>query len=266
MKSDISVKKTKTIILEQSKRANVGHIGSALSVADIVSALYQSVLRIQSPDDPDRERFILAKGHASLALYAVLYQMGWIDQAQLDSYCSDGSLLGVHPESALTGVEFSTGSLGQGLSMGVGAALAARMQKSPRRVFVLMSDGECDEGSVWEAAMFASHHKLANLVAIVDFNRQQALGLKKDVLDNEPFAQRWRGFGWSVDEVDGHNPHEIVQTINRLDTTSGPPHLILAHTLLGKGVSFMEGKVEWHYLPMSDSQYSQAMEEVESQL
>ena len=156
------------IVLEQSKRAHVGHIGSALSIADLVAALYANVLRIRDPHDSDRDRFVLCKGHAALAVYAALFLKGWIDKAEMNTYCGDGSMLGVHPEHTLPGVDFCTGSLGQGLSMGVGSALASRMQRSGRRVFALVSDAECNEGALWEAAMFAAHHELTNLVAIVD--------------------------------------------------------------------------------------------------
>src|ERR1022692_4593410 len=156
------------MILKHSKRANVGHIGSCLCVVEIIAALYSGVLRIPSPSSPDRDRFILSKGHAALALYAALVLRGSLPEDALDSFCGDGSLLGVHPEAALTGVDFSTGSLGQGLSIAVGSALAARMQDSSRRSFCLISDGECNEGSVWEAAMFAAHHRLGNLKAVID--------------------------------------------------------------------------------------------------
>src|SRR5438552_15150583 len=155
------------IILEQSKRAHVGHIGSALSVADIVATLFSSVLEIADPDDPERDRFVLSKGHAALTLYAALHLRGWLTETQLDTYCADGTALGVHPERTLRGVDFSTGSLGHGLSLGTGAAYGARLQGSARRVFVLVSDAECNEGSLWEAVMFAAHHRLSNLVAIV---------------------------------------------------------------------------------------------------
>ena len=186
------------IVLEQSKRANVGHIGSALSIADILAVLYADVLRVNHPLDPDRDRLVLSKGHAALALYAALSLRGWLAEQDLATYCADGSLLGVHPEHQLTGVDFSTGSLGQGLSVGAGAALAARLQGSSRRVFVLMSDAECNEGSVWEAVMFAAHHRLANLVAIVDLNGQQALGYTDRVLDLSPLHRRWSAFDWDV--------------------------------------------------------------------
>jgi len=258
----VSSLEIKRIILEQSKRAHMGHIGPALCIADIIAALYAGLLRIPDPDDPERDRFVLSKGHAALALYAALFLRGWISAEQLNTYCADGSLLGVHPEHELRGVDFSTGSLGQGLPMGAGAALAARLQRSPRRAFVLVSDAECNEGSLWEAVMFAAHHRLCNLVAIVDLNGQQALGFTKQVLDLSPLAGRWQAFGWDVHDVDGHDVTAITQTIESLDTVSGPPHVLLARTISGKGVSYMEGQIKWHYWPMSDEEYQQALREI----
>jgi len=250
------------IVLEQSKRAHVGHIGSALSIADILATLYGQVLRIESPEDPERDRFILSKGHAALALYAALALRGWLPMSALDTYCADDSLLGVHPERALRGVDFSTGSLGQGLSVAAGAALAARLQGSPRRVFALLSDAECNEGSVWEAVMFAAHHRLANLIAIVDLNGQQALGYTEQVVSLTPLARRWQAFGWDAREVDGHDPAQIAATIAGLATGDGAPHVLIAHTVFGKGVSYMESQIKWHYWPMSDDEYAQALAEV----
>jgi len=260
--SRLSGQRIRRIVLEQSKRAHVGHIGSALSIADILAALYGQVLNARSPEDPERDRFILSKGHAALALYAALALRGWLPMSALDTYCADESLLGVHPESALRGIDFSTGSLGQGLPVGAGAALAARLQRSPRRVFALLSDAECNEGSVWEAVMFAAHHRLANLIAIVDLNGQQALGHTEQVLSLTPLAQRWRAFGWDVHEVDGHDPAQLVATIARLATDDGPPHVLIAHTVFGKGVSYMERQIKWHYWPMNDEEYAQALAEV----
>jgi len=253
------------IVLEQSKRANVGHIGSALSVADLVATLHGRVLRISRHDDPERDRFVVSKGHAALAVYAALALRGWLPAEQLDTYCGDGSMLGVHPEHVLPGIDFSTGSLGHGLSFAAGAALAARMQGSARRAFVLISDAECNEGSVWEAAMFAAHHKLASLVAIIDLNGQQALGYTDDVLSLSPMADRWRAFGWDVHEVDGHDADGLAATIARLDTVSGPPHVLVARTVFGKGVSYMERQIKWHYSPMSDDEYRRALAEIEEQ-
>ena len=261
--SRVEARRIREIILHQSKRANVGHIGSALSVADILTALFTDVLRIPDPEAPERDRFILSKGHASLALYAALSLRGWISPATLDSFCQDGSALGVHPDSAVAGIDFSTGSLGQGLSMGVGSALAARLSGLRYRVFVLVSDAECNTGVLWEAVMFAAHHELSNLVVIVDLNGQQALGYTKDVLDLAPLTDRWRAFGWRVREVDGHNTRQIAQTIAGLSTDSGAPHVLVARTVFGKGVSFMEGQIKWHYWPMSDQDYAQALAELE---
>lgn len=251
------------IVLRESKRANVGHIGSALSIADLIAALYGGILDIPSPDDPERDRFLLSKGHAALALYAALHLRGWVSEEQLATYCGDNSFLGVHPEHALPGVDFSTGSLGQGLSVGAGAALAARLQRSPRRVFVLLSDAECNEGSVWEAAMFAAHHKLSNLIAIIDLNAQQAFGYTKDVLDLADMAAKWAAFGWDVHAVDGHDVAQVTAVVDTLDTTSGPPHMLVAQTTFGKGVSYMQSQIKWHYWPMSDEEYRLALTETE---
>lgn len=257
-------KQIRRVILEQSKRAHVGHIGSALSIADIVAALYCGLLRVSDPKDPERDRFVLSKGHAMLAVYAALFLKGWLRQEDLNTYCGDGSLLGVHPEYGLRGVDFASGSLGHGLSMAAGAALAARLQHSARRAFALLSDAECNEGSTWEAVMFAAHHKLANLVAIVDLNGQQALGYTDQVLSLRPLAERWRAFGWDVHELDGHDVAALQRTIAGLDIAAGPPHVLIARTVFGKGVSYMEGQIKWHYWPMSDAEYHQAMEELEA--
>jgi transketolase len=172
-------------------------------------------------------------------------------------------LLGVHPEHHLEGIDFSTGSLGHGLSLAVGSALAAKIEGSPRRAFALLSDAECNEGSIWEAAMFARHQGLSSVVAIVDLNGQQALGYTRDVLDVDRMADRWAACGWSVLELDGHDAEGLEEAIEGLDYRGGRPHAIVAQTTFGKGVSFMESRIEWHYLPMSDSQYAQATAELE---
>jgi transketolase len=250
------------IVIEQSKRANVGHIGSSLSVADILGTLYAGVLRGAGPDDPQRERFVLSKGHASLALYAALHETGVIDGDELASFCVDGSRLGTHPDHVLPGVDFSTGSLGHGLSIATGSALAARLAGSERRTFVLMSDAECNEGSVWEAVMFAAHHQLGNLVTVVDVNGQQALGYTRDVIDLSPLEERWTAFGWDVHTVDGHDCDALRSVIDGLSTGRAKPHVLLAQTVFGRGVSFMEREIEWHYLPMDDLQYARALAEL----
>jgi transketolase len=250
-------------VLTCSKRANVGHIGSALSVVDLLAALYGGVLEARSESDPARDRLVLSKGHAALALYCTLNATGRLSDELLDSFCVDGSAVATHPEHVLPWVDFSTGSLGMGLSFGVGAALAARIERADRRAFVLLSDAECNEGSVWEAVMFAAHHRLGNVVALVDVNGQQALGYTREVIDLAPLAQRWRAFGWDVHEVDGHDVEAVTDTLEGLTDVEDRPHVLLAKTTFGKGVSYMENEIAWHYMPMSDAQYEQAMSELE---
>ena len=259
--ADGAARAIRQLILDAAWHAGVGHIGSALSVADIVAALYWGPLEHVRPDDRDRERFILSKGHAALALYAALRLRGWIDSAELFTYCSDATRLGVHPELGVPGVDISTGSLGHGLGIGAGMALAARLQGTARRTFVLLSDAECNEGAIWEAVMFAAHHRLSNLVAIIDLNGQQALGYTSDVLDLGRLAAKWREFGWDAQELDGHDVTGLQKAIAAAD--SGRPRVIVARTIAGKGVSFMERRVEWHYLPMTREQYELASRELE---
>jgi transketolase len=255
-------------VLEQSKRANVGHIGSALSVADLLAAIFGGVLEAESATDPERDRFILSKGHAALALYVALHATGRLTDEDLASFCADGSPFATHPEHVVNGIDFSTGSLGQGLSYAVGAALAARLQGSRRRAFVLLSDAECNEGSVWEAAMFAAHHRLGNVIALVDVNGQQALGYTHEVLDLAPLTAKWDAFGWDVHEVDGHDVDALASVMERLPRADAKPHVeakphvLLARTTFGRGVSYMESTIAWHYLPMSDEQYSTALSEL----
>ena len=252
-------------VLEQCYRSHLGHIGSCLSISDIVAVLYASILRIASPDDPDRDRFILSKGHAALAVYAALYEKGFISRRDLESYGGDNTVVAVHPDHRLSGIDFSTGSLGQGLSYGVGAALAAGMDGSDRRVYVLVSDAECNEGSLWESVMFASHEGLGSLTAIVDDNGQQAMGKTERVLNLQPLSEKWAAFGWDVLEVDGHNEEILATALNSTRRETTKPTVLIAHTISGRGVSFMEGKVDWHYLPMSKAQFDQAKKEIESQ-
>jgi transketolase len=250
------------LILEQSRRAGVGHIASALSVADIVSVLFGGVLRGTGTSAPDRDRFVLSKGHAALALYGALHLLGVLSDRDLNTYCAEGSLLGVHPEHWLPGVDFSTGSLGHGLSIGAGVSLGARLRRAPTRAYVLLSDAELNEGSTWEAVMFAAHHRLENLVAVVDDNGQQALGRTADVLDLQPIADKWRAFGWSARVVDGHDEAALRHAFATAPA-EGRPAVIVARTVGGKGVSFMERDFRWHYLPLTEAQYASAMAELE---
>ena len=275
VRRNIDPVKVRRMVLEQSKRANVGHIGSSLSVVEMLCAIYER-LRTRGDGDPDRDRFVLSKGHAALGLYCTLREAGLLPGNDLGHFCGDNSILGVHPEVGLPGIDFSTGSLGQGLSMACGAAMGARMQRSDRRVYCLLSDAECNEGSVWEAAMFAAHHHLGNLLALVDVNGQQALGLTKDILNQSNLAERWRAFGWRTADVDGHSLTALREAIDRAEGNAfAAPTIVLARTVLGKGVPFMEqgvavsqkqipiNPVNWHYLPMSDNEFETAMRALE---
>jgi transketolase len=262
VKRQISARQVRKIIIDQSNRVHIGHIGSALSIVDILVALYANVIKMDGPSSVERDRFILSNGHTALALYVVLFLIGIIDEEQLNSFCTDGSYLGVHPDSAIEGIDFSSGSLGQGLTYGVGAALAARLQHSPRRVFVLLSDAECNEGSVWEAVMFAAHHHLSNLVAIIDLNGQQAMGYTKDVLNLSPMAEKWKAFNWDVHCVDGNDIEQLSHVLNSLDTSKDQPHVLIANTTFGKGISFMENEIKWHYMPLSPEEYQQSLAEL----
>lgn len=248
------------IVIESSYRANVGHISSALCICDIIAVLYGKILK--NVPGHDRDRFILSKGHAALAQYAALHLKGLISPSKLETFCKDGSLLGVHPEFGTPGIEITTGSLGMGLSVGVGLALSAIMKKSSWKVYVLVSDAECNEGSIWEAVMFAAHHRLSNLTVIIDDNGMQALGKAQKVLDLQPLESRFQAFGWNAQTVNGHDPFDLESAFR---SSSNEPRAIIAKTIAGKGVSFMEDKVEWHYLPLTQSQAEQALEELKGQ-
>jgi transketolase len=249
-------------------RARASHVGTCLSMADILAVLYGSILRVdpEKPDWPDRDRFILSKGHGAAILYAVLAERGFFPVEWLGTYCDDGSLLCGHvTHTGLPGVEASTGSLGHGLSLGCGMALAGRRKRdgaAPARTFVMLSDGELDEGSTWEAALFAPHHKLDNLTAIVDYNKIQSFGHVAEVLALEPLADKWRAFGWAVREIDGHDYHQIIEALSGVPIETGKPTLIIAHTVKGKGVSFMENQLAWHYKSPDERQLAQALVEL----
>jgi transketolase len=250
-------------IIEQSLASNVGHVASALSVVDIVAVLWGAVMRRAGTTAVDRDRFILAKGHASLALYGAMRFAGLLDQRSFETYCRDGSRLAVHPDASLSGVDLSTGSLGQGLSVGAGCAYGLRLRGQPSRVFVLMSDGECNEGQVWEAAQFAAHHRLDRLIAVIDCNGLQALGCTKDIVDLEPVAEKWRAFGWQAMDVDGHDLAALTAVLTA--PPAGRPRMVVARTVQGKGVSFMEGRLEWHYRNLSPELAAQALGEIQRQ-
>lgn len=266
MNSTDIARNIRSLIIEHSYNARVGHIGSALSIADIVAVLFNDILALSQVDDPLRDRFILSKGHAALALYAALHQRGVVTEEQLRTYCADGTLLSVHPDFHLPGVDFSTGSLGNGLGVGAGMAFGARLRQHGHKVFVLVSDAECNEGSLWEAVMFAAHHRLSNLIAIVDNNAQQAMGATREILDMRPLDQKWRSFGWTVHVVDGHSATQLASVLAETRRQVSVPSVVIANTVMGRGVSFMENDMRWHYLPLTGAQYVQALEEVALEL
>ena len=229
--------------------AGRGHLPSALSLTEILRVLYDDVLRYRAhqPDWRLRDRFILSKGHGCLALYAVLADKGFFPESELATYCAADSRLGGHPETKVPGVEASTGSLGHGLAIGVGMALAARLDARASRVFVVLGDGEINEGSVWESAMSAAKHGLSNLVAIVDYNKLQSYGPTAEVLDLEPLADKWRSFGFAVSEVDGHDLHELRDAFASLPLDQRKPSAVICHTVKGKGIPFIENDARWHH-------------------
>lgn len=250
--------------LRMVHRARSSHIGGALSVADLVAVLYGGVLRydLQRPGWPDRDRFLLSKGHACVAVYAALALRGFFPIEELATFYQDGTRLAGHITSGPPGIEASTGSLGHGLSIACGIALGLRRDRSPARVFVVLSDGECDEGSTWEAVLFAPHHRLDNLVAIVDYNKIQSMGSVAETLGLEPLAEKWRAFGWRVREIDGHDVSAIERALQEAPVAAGRPSCVIAHTVKGKGVSFMEDRLLWHYRSPDDGELQSALEEL----
>jgi len=253
-------------ILRMTHAGRSSHVGSALSCADILAVLYAETLVVDParPDRADRDRLIMSKGHAGAALYAVLAQRGFFDTALLGQHYRNGSFLSGHVSHVgVPGVELSTGSLGHGLSVGAGLAWRARQTGQPWRTYVVLGDGECDEGSVWEAAMFAAHHGLSNLVAVVDRNRLQSMTSTEQTVALEPFADKWRAFGWDVAEVNGHHHDSLTGAFAvPRGPVPGRPRCVVAHTVKGKGVSFMEDQVLWHYRPPSDDELVSAIAEV----
>lgn len=253
-------------VLNITSRSGGSHIGSSFSIADILAVLYGKIMKLDClrPKWELRDRFILSKGHAGAAVYATLSELGFFSQEKLLSYYQDGSELCGHiSHKGVSGVEFSTGSLGHGLSVGAGMAYSGILENKNYKVFVLLSDGECDEGSNWEAILFASHHKLNNLIAIVDYNKLQSITTVDNTLTLEPFVDKWQSFGWAVKEVDGHNHDELTNVFKNLPLVSDKPTCIIAHTIKGKGVSFMENSVLWHYRTARGDEYMNALQELE---
>jgi transketolase len=253
--------------LQMTSLGGGAHIGAIFSCADILAVLYGGVLNVDpaEPESPIRDRFILSKGHAGGGLYAALAECGFFPVQKLLTHYQDGSDLSGHVSHKLTGVDVSTGALGHGLSIAAGMAYAGKLKSSSHRVFCLLSDGECDEGSTWEAGLFAAHHGLSNLVAIVDYNRIQGIAPISDVIELEPFADKWTSFRWAVQEVDGHDHAALQRVLGSVPFVAGKPSCLIAHTTKGKGVSFMENSVLWHYRIPRGAEYDAALVELEGQ-
>jgi transketolase len=226
-----------------------GHLGTSLSLVEMLRVLFDGVLRYdpKRPKWPERDRFILSKGHGCIALYVLLQEKGFFPEEELVKFCRFDGILGGHPDPKVPGIEVSTGSLGHGLPIAVGMAVAAKRRGAKHRVVTVLGDGECDEGSVWEAAMSASKHRLDNLVAIVDYNKQQSYGSTYEVLDLEPFAAKWEAFGFATREVDGHDVKALEQVFAAVPFAAGKPSAVICHTVKGKGVAFAENNLKWHH-------------------
>lgn len=251
--------------VRMTNRANASHIGSSLSIVDFLAVLYGKILRVDPnrPDWPDRDRFVLSKGHGCAALYAILAEYGFFPLSWLDTYYLDGSRLAGHATHSIPGVEVSTGSLGHGLPIATGMALAAKRDGKPSRIYCLLSDGECDAGSTWESILFAPQHKLDNLVAIVDYNKIQSLGRVKEVIDLDPFPEKWQAFRWAVREIDGHDFDAIEKALSEIPYERDKPSCIIAHTVKGKGISFMEDDLLWHYKAPLGEDFNRALAELD---
>jgi transketolase len=257
--------KIRRSVVEMCHLGKSSHVGAALSMADIVAVLYKDILHVDpaNPELPDRDRFILSKGHAGAAVYAALAHSGFMAVETLDQHYQDGSVLSGHvSHKGVAGVEFSTGSLGHGLGVAAGMAKAARLQERKHRIFCLLSDGECDEGSNWEAILFAAHHRLDNLTAIVDYNKIQSLAPVAETIGLEPFADKWLAFGWRVIEVDGHDIDALRRALSDDQPESEQPKCVICHTTKGKGVSFMEDSVLWHYRTPQAEEYAAAIKDL----
>ncbi len=252
-------------VILMSHKAKAAHLASCLSCCDVLAIAYWHVLNINpaAPKDPDRDRFILSKGHAAAALYATLSKRGYFPDAELETYCQDGGILAEHPPAnLLAGVEAATGSLGHGLPIGLGMAIAGRIAGRSYRVFALLSDGECNEGSNWEAAMFAAGQKLDNVCVIVDYNKWQATARSNETLMLAPLRDKWAAAGWDAYEIDGHDIPALVELMSRVPNGSGKPVAIIANTVKGRGVSFMEDDNNWHYRAPTAEEVDQAYKEL----
>lgn len=249
MTLDSRSKDLRKTIIKTLAAGGRGHIGPSLSIVEILRVLYDHVLHFdhKNPKMFERDRCILSKGHGCLALYAMLVDKGYFPQEELWKFCKADGILGGHPETKVPGVEAITGSLGHGLSIGIGFALNARYEKADYRTFVVMGDGECNEGTIWEAAMCAGKHKLSNLIAIIDYNKHQSYGTTYEVQDLEPFADKWRAFGFGVVEVDGHDVQQLISILSSVPVEQDKPTAVICHTVKGKGVKCAENNLKWHH-------------------
>jgi transketolase len=257
-------RQVRTDLLTMLNKAGSGHTGGSLSAAEILTALYCSKMK-HDPKNPkweDRDMFVLSKGHAAPALYAVLARCGYFDPEEFNSFRKAGSPLQGHPDINTPGVEISTGSLGQGLSIANGMALGLKLDKKNARVYVLMGDGEIEEGQIWEAAMSAAHYKIDNLCAFLDYNGLQIDGHVKDIMNVDPLPDKWKSFGWHVFEVDGHDIGAILDALHKAEKIKGKPSIIICKTIKGKGVSFFENKVEYHGVAPTDDELERALKEL----
>lgn len=250
MELEKKVKELRALVFKTICNGGGGHIPASLSLVDILAVLYYRILKVDPKNYKavDRDRFVLSKGHGGVALYAILADLDFFDRKHLETFGKKGAILGGHPDMhKVPGIEASTGTLGHGLSFGCGVALAGKLNKKDYRVFVVIGDGECQEGSIWEAALFAPQKQLDNLTVIVDYNKLQAMDFLDNIIKMDPFVDKWKAFGWKVKEVDGHNMDELFLVFDSLPLEKNKPSLIVAHTTKGKGVSFMENTPIWHY-------------------
>lgn len=256
--------------IEMTHLSHGSHIGAILSVADIIGVLYNDIANVnpENPKMPERDRIILSKGHAGAAIYAALAEKGFFDVKELKTHYADGSRLSGHvSHKGVPGVEFSTGSLGHGLSVAAGMAYGAKKDQKDHKVFAILGDGECDEGSVWEAALMANHYNLNNLVAIIDHNKMQSLDFCENTISLAPFVDKWKAFGWNVLDIDGHDHNALKGAFSQASLSTDKPTVIIANTIKGKGISFMENNILWHYrFPHEGEEYDSAVAELKEQM
>jgi len=265
MTSEQLANRIKLKVWNMAYKAKASHMGGNFSVADAIAVLYHDIAKVdpQNPKDENRDRIILSKGHCCAVMYAVLAEYGFFNEKDLDTFGENGSIFSCHISCKVPGVEFSSGSLGHGAAVAAGIALNGKIKNKDYKVFAIVGDGECNEGSIWEMIMFAGHNKLSNFTVIVDSNKMQAMGETNDIVNLDPMSEKWRSFGWYAIDVDGHNHNELRNAFN--ECTNGKPKVIISHTIKGHGISFMENNLWWHYqIPFGDY-YEKAVKELEDE-